>query len=100
MKRKTVSVAHGSAGVWQPSSSDPGHLAGTTKSELEGQQQNQGNEKTAHEKTEEKIVIEYIKKQSLLEERHQSRRKSCAIAMEDEDDEELQEALKLSMQSI
>jgi hypothetical protein len=46
----------------------------------------------------EEIVREYVKKQSLLEVHHQSERKGLATAIEDEDDEDLQKALKLSTQ--
>ncbi|THC90236.1 hypothetical protein EYZ11_010297 [Aspergillus tanneri] len=56
------------------------------------------DEKTPQEKTEEEVVIEYIKKQSLLEVQYQNRGKGRETAIEDEDDEDLQKALKLSMQ--
>ncbi len=59
------------------------------------------DEKTPQEKTEEEVVIEYIKKQSLLEVQHQNKGKICETATEyedDEDDEGLQKALKSSMQ--
>jgi UDP:flavonoid glycosyltransferase YjiC (YdhE family) len=58
----------------------------------------QPREKTAQERTEEEIVMEYVKKQSLLEAHHRNKGKSRAIAVEDEDDEDLQKTLKLSMQ--
>lgn len=48
-------------------SQDPGHLAGTTRSEFEAQQP---QEKTAEERIEEEIVLAYVKKQSLLEVAH------------------------------
>ncbi|XPS92783.1 hypothetical protein M3J09_002162 [Ascochyta lentis] len=54
---------------------DRGHLVGTTQSEFETQQQQRQGEKTAEEKTEEQIVLEYIKKQSLLEMHHQDKGK-------------------------
>ncbi|RTE81520.1 hypothetical protein BHE90_003977 [Fusarium euwallaceae] len=69
-------------------SHDSGHLAGITQNEFEAQQQ---GEKTTQERTEEEIVMEYIKKQSVLEVHHKNRAK-------DEDDQELQRALELSMQ--
>ena len=47
---------------------DPGHLAGTTQQEFEAQQA-QG-EKTQQERNEEQVVMDYVKKQSLLEEEH------------------------------
>ncbi|KAI1414887.1 putative glucosyl/glucuronosyl transferase [Hypoxylon sp. FL1857] len=67
-----------------------GHLAGTTRSEFEAQQQGQQGEKTTQERTEEEIVIEYVKKQSLLETYHQNKGKGRATAIEDRDDEDLQ----------
>jgi hypothetical protein len=42
--------------------------------------------------------MEYVKKQSLLEVHHQNKGKGRATAIEDKDDEDLQKALKLSMQ--
>ncbi|OJD13042.1 hypothetical protein AJ78_06457 [Emergomyces pasteurianus Ep9510] len=59
------------------------------------------DEKTPQEKTEEEVVIEYIKKQSLLEMQHQNKGKICETAIEyedDGDDGDMQKALKLSMQ--
>jgi hypothetical protein len=59
------------------------------------------DEKTPQEKTEEEVVIEYIKKQSLLEVQHQHKGKGRETAIKDEDDEndeDLQKVLKLSMQ--
>ncbi|OCK75557.1 glycosyltransferase family 1 protein [Lepidopterella palustris CBS 459.81] len=91
-------VTGGSPGVQQPSSYDRGHLTGTTQSEFEAQQQGQRGEKTTQERTEEEIVMEYVKKQSLLEVHHQNKGKGRATAIEDKDDEDLQKALKLSMQ--
>lgn len=73
------------------------HLAGTTRSEFEEQQKLQPGQKTAQEKTEEEIVLEYIKKQSLLEQQHRSKGKAHATESEDEADEDLQRALKMSM---
>ena len=64
---KSAAVAGRSLGVQQSSSCDPGHLAGTTQSQFEAQQQGQQEQKTPQERTKEEIVIEYIKKQSLLE---------------------------------
>jgi hypothetical protein len=82
----------------QPPSYDPGHLAGTTQSEFKAQLQRHPREKTAEERTEEEIVMAYIKKQSLLEMHHQGNGKGRAAATEDEDDEELQKALEINMQ--
>ncbi|KAI2631540.1 family 1 glycosyltransferase [Hypomontagnella submonticulosa] len=80
---------------------DQGHLAGTTQNGFEAQQlQGQQGEKTAQEKTEEDIVMEYVKKQSLLEMYHQNKGKGRATArgIEDTDDRDLQKALRLSVQ--
>lgn len=79
-----------------PPAYDPGHLAGTTQEEFETEQ---AGEKTQQERTEEEIVLEYIKKQSMLEEVNRKKAKAPATqAVDDEHDEELQRALKLSMQ--
>lgn len=48
---------------------DPGHLAGTTKEEFE-RGGGVGGEKSQQERDEERIVLEYVKKQSLLEQQH------------------------------
>jgi hypothetical protein len=98
MAGKAAAVTGGSPGVDQPSSYDLGHLAGTTQSEFEARQQGQRGGKTTQERTEEEIVMEYLKKQSLLEVQHQNKGKGRATAIEDKDDEDLQKALKLSMQ--
>ncbi|MCJ1377145.1 hypothetical protein MMC17_000237, partial [Xylographa soralifera] len=96
MAEKAAAVAGRSPGIQKSPSSDPGHLAGTTQSEFEAQQQGQQGEKTTQEKTEEEIVMEYIKKQSLLEQDYQNKGKGRATATKD--DEDLQKALKFSMQ--
>ncbi|GAB7364733.1 hypothetical protein MBLNU230_g5532t1 [Neophaeotheca triangularis] len=57
----------------QGSSKDPnaGHVAGATREAFEQQQEAQGGgEKSQAEKTEEQVVLEYVKKQSLLEQQH------------------------------
>ncbi|KFX97233.1 hypothetical protein V490_02902 [Pseudogymnoascus sp. VKM F-3557] len=95
---KAAPVASRLPGVQQLPSYDPGHIAGTTQREFDEQQQAQKGEKTTQEKTEEEIVIEYIKKQSLLEQNYQNKGKGRAIATEDLDDKDLQKALKFSMQ--
>ncbi len=97
-KMQAAAVAGMSPGVQQTSSYDPGHLAGTTQSEFEAQQQGQQGEKTTQEKTEEEIVMEYVKKQSLLEQNYLKKGKGRATAPEDKDDEDLQKALNFSMQ--
>jgi hypothetical protein len=79
--------------VQQLPSYDHGHLGGMTQSEFEAQQP---GEKTTQEKTEEEIVMEYIKKQSLLELQHRNKGKARAAATTDADDEDLKKALELS----
>jgi hypothetical protein len=86
---------------------DSGHLAGTSRSAFEARQGKEREErqepKTQQERTEEEIVLDYIKKQSLVEEQlRSSKSKSCAVpsAEEDEEDEDLRRALELSMQGI
>ncbi|KAF2222008.1 hypothetical protein BDZ85DRAFT_264741 [Elsinoe ampelina] len=60
------------------------------------------NERMAAEKTEEDIVMEYVRKQSLLEAHHRHKGKSARRSTwddrDDEDDEELQRALQKSLQ--
>jgi UDP:flavonoid glycosyltransferase YjiC (YdhE family) len=82
----------------RPPSYDHAHLEGTTQSAFEAQQQAQQGEKTTQERTEEEIVLEYIKKQSLLEVHHQSKGKGRVVVADDKNDEDLQRALKLSLQ--
>ena len=97
MAEKAAAVASGSPGIQRTPSYDPEHLEGTTQSEFEAQQQGQQGEKTTQEKTEEEILMEYVKKQSHLEVHHQNKVKGRATAIEDKNDEDLQKALKLSM---
>jgi hypothetical protein len=99
-EKMAAAVIGKSPGVHQSPSHDPGHLAGTTQGEFEAQQQGQQGEKTTQEKTEEEIVMEDVKKQSLLEPHHQNNGegRATATATEDKDDEDLHKALKLSMQ--
>ncbi|KAH7082383.1 putative glucosyl/glucuronosyl transferase [Paraphoma chrysanthemicola] len=98
---KAPTVSHESHDTNQPPSYDPGHLAGTIQSEHEAQQQ---GEKSEQEKTEEQIVLEYVKKQSLLEEQHRAKGKARAPPAKEEDEDEhedaedLQKALNLSLQ--
>lgn len=98
MAGKAADLARMSPSVQQPPSYDPEHLAGTTQSEFEAQQQGQQGEKTTQEKIEEEIVMKYVKKQSLLEQDYQNKGKGRATATEDKDDENFQKALKFSMQ--
>ncbi|KAF2486063.1 putative glucosyl/glucuronosyl transferase [Neohortaea acidophila] len=95
---RAAAAAGESTGVPRSPPYDSGHLSGTKQSEFEAQQERQHGEKTREEKTEEEIVMEYIKKQSLLELQHRSKGKARATATEDLEDEDLQRALKLSMQ--
>jgi hypothetical protein len=77
---KTIAVAVGPPDAQQPPSYDQRHLAGTTQSEFQAQHQVQQGEKTTQEKTEEEIVMEYVKKQSLLELHHQNKGKGRATS--------------------
>jgi len=84
---------------------DSGHLAGTSQSAFEARQGKhlgqQQEAKIRREKTEEEIVLEYVKKQSLVEEQHRRRGKSRVVSSVDEEyeeDEDLRRALELSMQ--
>ncbi|ETI23927.1 hypothetical protein G647_05734 [Cladophialophora carrionii CBS 160.54] len=91
MAAKAAAVVGGSPGVQQPSPHDLAHLEGTTQNEFEARQQKgQREEKTTQERTEEQIVMEYVKKQSLLEMQHQNKAKGRATATgtatEDKDD--------------
>jgi hypothetical protein len=94
---KMTEQAAAVASVQQSTSYDQGHIGGTTQSEFEAQHQKQEGVKSAQEKTEEEIVLEYVKKQSLLESHHRNKGKGRATATADTDDEDLQKALELSM---
>ncbi|KAH7070679.1 putative glucosyl/glucuronosyl transferase [Paraphoma chrysanthemicola] len=96
---KAPATSYESPNTMQPPSYDPGHLAGTTQIEYEAQQQ---GEKSTQEKTEEEIVLEYVKKQSLLEEQHRAKGKARAppAKEEDGDEEDLQKALSMSLQDF
>jgi hypothetical protein len=85
MARKAGVAASASSGAQPPLYYDPGHVAGTTQSAFEAQQWSQQGEKTAQEKTEEEIVMEYVKKQSLLEAHHHNKGKGRATTTKDED---------------
>jgi len=96
------SGAGGTSGVQHPPAYDQAHLAGTTQSAFEARQYPQLGEKTAREKTEEEIVMEYVKKQSLLELQHQDKGEGRATVAkdrndDDEDDEDMRKALEASM---
>jgi len=95
-EQMAATTSDGSPGAHRPPSYDLGHLAGTTQGEFQAQHR---GEKTMEEKTEEEIVMAYVKKQSLLEAHHQSKGKGRASTAESGDEEELQKALSLSMQA-
>jgi uncharacterized protein YgfB (UPF0149 family) len=95
---KTAEHSAAVACVQHSLSYDQGHLGGTTQSEFEAHQRRQEGEKSTQEKTEEEIVMEYVKKQSLLESYHRNKGKARATVTADMDDEDLQKALDLSMQ--
>lgn len=69
----------GSSSGWH----DAGHLAGTAQREFEAQQAQHPGEKTTQEQMEENIILEYVKKQSLLEEHHRSKNKARGGVIED-----------------
>ncbi|CAO2649706.1 Nn.00g009980.m01.CDS01 [Neocucurbitaria sp. VM-36] len=83
MAENRAVIAGESLDVRQPPSYDQGHIDGITQSVFEAQRQAQQGEKTTQEKTEEEIVMEYVKKQSLLEAHHQNRGKCSASGTED-----------------
>lgn len=87
---------------------DQGHLGGTTREQYEQQAGAGKGEKTQQEQDEERIVMEYVKKQSMLEQQHQSGKKGEGSsgagaketgtgAREDDDDEELRRAMEESL---
>jgi UDP:flavonoid glycosyltransferase YjiC (YdhE family) len=78
MPENTGAGAGTSSGVQQHHSYDPSHLAGTTQSQFEAQQQERQGEKTTQEKAEEETVMEYIKKQSLLEQGYRNKGKGVS----------------------
>ncbi|TKA33339.1 hypothetical protein B0A50_00892 [Salinomyces thailandicus] len=91
-----------------PPAYDPGHLAGTTQEDYEREQASAQGEKTQQERDEEQVVLDYVKKQSRLEEQHRLQQgvgkgKAPQTGHDDDDDddvkdEELERAMKLSMQ--
>ena len=108
-RSKQAAATHDKEMEWALNESkkhDPGHVAGTTQEEFEQQQKQQPGEKTQQEKTEEQIVLEYILKQSAVEEQHRrklatdkSQPQATAAKYDDDgNDEELQQAMKISMQ--
>jgi len=85
----------------RPPAYDQGHISGTTQQAFETQ--SAAGEKTQQEQSEEDVVMEYVKKQSLLEQRHRQAMNtagagsSSGAGADAEHDEELQRALKASM---
>jgi hypothetical protein len=86
---------------------DSGHLAGTSRHKFDARQDDRQETKSRQEKTEEEIVLEYVKKQSLVEEQHRSKGKGRVVTTvdeedddDDDDDEDLRRALELSMQGF
>ncbi|KAI7493391.1 UDP-Glycosyltransferase/glycogen phosphorylase [Hortaea werneckii] len=82
-----------------PPAYDRGHVAGTTQEEFESQQTPQGGEKSQQERNEEQVVLDYVKKQSMLEEEHRQKAagKGKEAQVDREDDEELAEAMRQSL---
>jgi UDP:flavonoid glycosyltransferase YjiC (YdhE family) len=85
---------------------DSGHLAGTSRHTSDARQDDRQETKSRQEKTEE-IVLEYVKKQSLVEEQHRSKGKGRVVTTvdegdddDDDDGEDLRRALELSMQGF
>lgn len=81
----------------QTPSFDHGHLAGTTLSEFEASHTPSRSEKTPQEQAEETIVLEYIKKKSLLEAQHRSKSRAEESNLESEEERHFQKALELSL---
>ncbi|KAF2023625.1 UDP-Glycosyltransferase/glycogen phosphorylase [Setomelanomma holmii] len=98
MSEKAAAVAGVPPSYQRLPPNDQGHLAGTTQIEFEAQNHRKQGEKTTREKTEEEMMVEYVKKQSLLETHYQNKGKGHATVPEDWNHEDLQKALKLSMQ--
>jgi len=84
---------------------DQGHLGGTTREQYEQSGAGKG-EKSQQEQDEERIVLDYVKKQSMLEQQHQSGKKGEGSSSagaggnhhdDDDDDEELRKAMEESL---
>jgi hypothetical protein len=69
---------------------------GGPQSALESPWQDQQREKTSQEKTEEEIVLDYVKKQSRQEAEHQMKGKARATAEGDKEEDDMRRALELS----
>ena len=99
--RKSSTAQPGASSNYGPGqllSRDAAHLEGTTQAEFEAQQQGRKEAKTTQERTEEEIVMAYVKKQSQLEAHHARHGKGSVTQEEDMEDAELRKALQLSMQ--
>jgi UDP:flavonoid glycosyltransferase YjiC (YdhE family) len=100
------SASNAGEGSSSAPSYDQGHLGGVTKEQYEQSTAGKG-EKSQQEKDEERIVMEYVKKQSMLEQQHQSGKKGEGSAgagaggkashEDDDDDEELRRAMEESL---
>jgi UDP:flavonoid glycosyltransferase YjiC (YdhE family) len=92
------SMGTGSIGAvtQDPPEYDIGHVAGDTQSAFTDRQAQNPSEKTQQERNEEQVVMDYVKKQSLLEEQHRQAAAGKG-GQTDENDEELERALKSSM---
>jgi hypothetical protein len=102
------SASNAGEGSSSAPSYDQGHLGGVTKEQYEQSTAGKG-EKSQQEKDEERIVMEYVKKQSMLEQQHQSGKKGEGSAGagagaggkashdDDDDDEELRRAMEESL---
>jgi hypothetical protein len=84
--------------VSQPSRSlDSRHLAGATRRASEAQHNQAQPERTAEEKIEEMIVMEYVRKQSLLEAQHRTDSKENRKITQDEEGVDPQRGLRGSL---
>lgn len=80
ISRKPVGESLRSSAAQREGPHDSGHLAGTSQRDFEAQHR---GEKTAQERTEEEIVMEYVKKQSMLERHHQTQCRWRATDLEE-----------------
>ncbi|KAF3042125.1 hypothetical protein E8E12_005273 [Didymella heteroderae] len=95
--RGALSVGSVSQVPQPPRSLDSRHPAGVTRHVFEAKNDEGRTEKTAEEKIEEEIVIEYVRRQSLLEAQHCMNGKGSGRVIEDEEDRDLQRALRTSL---
>jgi hypothetical protein len=85
MAAKAAVAVGGLSSFHPPAAYDQGHLEDTTQCEFNAQQQGQQMEKSPQAKTEEEIVIDYVKKQSLMEVRYQNKGKGRATTIDYKD---------------